>query len=387
MNTYDHAALQKRAVRFLWAYEIAVIIACIGGGLYIATSQGGSLLMAAPLALVACAEMLRIPVAALATRLSWTGRLLSTGVLLVIAVVSFEGLALLFENFLDNRTGSVLAAQRVVDKAQERLDAKSKIVGDAQSSLDVAREKVARLDADIQNKERAAPTNPGFSGKTCTGSNGRAVTCSADRQARTDFTAAQRNHIATLADLRARRSDAQKELDVAAASVSQVSHVEAEQSALVDAKGSLSDVMHLSPMHRLAASVLGVRVADLKEEQFESVKRIGVVGLAGAFATLSMFVSVVVHQTEHDGSESKLSRAIRGYLARRRKRIVSIREVPGPERVVEVEREVVREIPVRQTIIKHVPVDYRNGRYLRLPEKEIAADRLNPIVSKLVGEA
>ena len=106
-----------------------------------------------------------------------------------------------------------------------------------------------------------------------------------------------------------------------------------------------------------------------------------------AFATLSAAVSLVAHAPEHTGEETKLARAIRAYIARRRKKVVAIRQIPGPERIVEVEREVVREVPVRQTIIKHIPVDFRSGRHLALPEREIVANGLNPIVSKLVGEA
>jgi hypothetical protein len=381
-----HEILQRRLMRFLWVYEAAVISACLIGGGLIALSQGGSVAMAAPLFLIAVAEMLRVPVSGLATRLGFGGRALSAVVLIAIAVISFEGLSMIFETFLDNRTAAVLHAQRAYDRADDALREKQQVADRAGSALDVAKSKVAALDADIANKERSAPTQPGFSGKTCTGADGRAVTCASDRQARADYSSAQKAHIATLADLRMQRKTAQGELDKAAATLAAV-NTSGEAHAAADARQALTDTKTLSPMHKLAASVLGVKVADLSEGQFETVKRWGVLGLSAAFATLSAAVSLVAHAPEHTGEETKLARAIRAYIARRRKKVVAIRQIPGPERIVEVEREVVREVPVRQTIIKHIPVDFRSGRHLALPEREIVANGLNPIVSKLVGEA
>lgn len=381
-----HEILQRRLMRFLWVYEAAVISACLIGGGLIALSQGGSVAMAAPLFLIAVAEMLRVPVSGLATRIGFSGRVLSGVVLIAIAVISFEGLSMIFETFLDNRTAAVLHAQRDFDRASDVLFEKQQVADKAGSTLDVAKSKVAALDAGIADKERAAPTQPGFSGKTCSGAGGRAVTCSSDRQARADYSSAQKVHIATLIDLRSQRRAAQVELDKAAAVLATV-NTTGETRAVADARQVLTDTKMLSPMHKLAASVLGVKVADLTEGQFETVKRYGVLGLAGAFATLSAAVSIVAHQPEHTGGESKLARAMRAYIARRRKKVVAIREVPVI-REIEVERTVEKivEVPVRQTIIRHVPIDFRNGRNLALPEREIAADSLNPVVSKLVGE-
>jgi hypothetical protein len=70
-----------------------VITIVAGAGLNIALMGGGSIAMAAPLALIACAEALRIPLSAMATRLRLSGRLLAAVALLAIAVGSAEGLA------------------------------------------------------------------------------------------------------------------------------------------------------------------------------------------------------------------------------------------------------------------------------------------------------
>jgi hypothetical protein len=112
----------------------------------------------------------------------------------------------------------------------------------------------------------------------------------------------------------------------------------------------------------LAASIFGVRVQDLSEEQFEIFKRVAIIGLSGSFATLSMFVSIVAHAEPRSNKPSKLSRAIRSYLARRRKNVVHTVEVTvaGPERIVE--REVPVEKVVTEIVHKYVPVDYRKMR-------------------------
>jgi hypothetical protein len=115
-------------------------------------------------------------------------------------------------------------------------------------------------------------------------------------------------------------------------------------------------------MHKLAASVLGVKVADLSEGQFETVKRWGVLGLSAAFATLSAAVSLVAHAPEHTGEETKLARAIRAYIARRRKAVVRIVEKRVEiEKSVEVEKRV--EIPgPEKTIIRWLPAAEPAGR-------------------------
>jgi hypothetical protein len=336
-----HATLQRRLLALLWVYEIAIIVATMAGGAYIALSQGGQLSFAAPILLIGIAEMLRIPIAALSTRIGGAGKALAVVVLLAIAVISFEGLSMVFEMALDNRTQSVMQAQRVYDKAESILHQKQIILSKANATLDLAKSKVAALDADILNKEKSAPVNPGFSGKTCTGRSGRNVTCDADRQARADFATAQRAHIATLTDLREQRRIAQQSLDVIGADIKGVSTV-AEKAKADDALQALVDVKSLSPMHKLAASILGVNIANLTVEQFESVKRFGVLGLAGAFAVLSAAVSIVAHQPEHDGSESKLARTLRAWIARRRKGVVKLVEVPK----FTGEKVVIRYVPV-----------------------------------------
>ena len=83
---------------------------------------GGSIAMAAPLLLISCAEALRIPLVAMATRLRWAGQLLAAVALLAIAIVSAEGLAVAIEAFLQNRVVDIMRANAAVERAQRAVD-------------------------------------------------------------------------------------------------------------------------------------------------------------------------------------------------------------------------------------------------------------------------
>jgi hypothetical protein len=316
-----HAHLQARVLKFLYAYEAIVILACIGGGFVLTFGQGGSMAAASPLILVAASEMLRIPISSFAVQLDTAGRVLAFIVLAAIAVVSFDALTIIFEQFLDNRAAAVLSAQRAYDLARDQLDDQKRVVANARALVDQAKSNLASVDASIATKEAAAPAQPIPSGKTCGKGN---WTCSADRMARSDFAKAQVAHLAALKQLRTERKDAQTALEQETRAMAALSTEQLERS-LVSARHTLEDTKLLSPMHRLFASILGVRVTELTTDQFEQVKRIGVIGLSGAFATISMFVSVLAHQPERGtAQESKLSRALRAYVARKRRPLIRV---------------------------------------------------------------
>jgi hypothetical protein len=115
----------ERIRRRLWivllAYEGLVVSIVAAAGLNIALAAGGSLPMAAPLPLIACAEMLRIPLSAMAVRRRWPGRLLAAVALLAIAVGSAEGLAVAFEAFLQNRVTEIMRAAGEVERLERNL--------------------------------------------------------------------------------------------------------------------------------------------------------------------------------------------------------------------------------------------------------------------------
>ena len=111
----NDSVVRKRLWVVLICYETLVVAIVAGAGLNIALQGGGSIAMAAPLALIACAEALRIPLSAMATRLRWGGQLLAAIALLAIAIGSAEGLAVAFEAFLQNRVADIMRASAAVD--------------------------------------------------------------------------------------------------------------------------------------------------------------------------------------------------------------------------------------------------------------------------------
>jgi len=363
----DNEQIRRNLIRILWVFELLVIGTCLYAGFNIATAQGGSVSLAAPLIMIASAELLRIPLSAWSTQLTFSMRLMSALVLLAIAIVSFEGLTLAFEQFVTNRLHDVLAVQRVVDIAQDAVDASRQDLLKSKTTIANARSLVEQLNKEIATKEANPPQQPNIGAGSCHNRQGRAVSCNSDLQARRDFTLAQSSHLETLRELRSKRNDAQSKVDSLTANLQSAALSEAEKKLKIS-KEELSDVLHRSPMHRLAASIFGVQVQDLTEEQFEKFKRIAILGLSASFATLSMFVSFVAYAQPRSNKPSKLARAIRAYLARRRKNVVRTVEVTvaGPERIVE--KEVPVEVVREKTIIKHVPFDYKRGR--RMPEYE-----------------
>lgn len=176
------------------------------------------------------------------------------------------------------------------------------------------------LDGQIEALAKSMPAPPVGSGRTCSW-RGQKVSCSADATSAATWQAAMRSYDARLADLTSKRASSQAKVDGARSRT-------AAPEELATAQRALDDELALSPFHRLAASIWGVRVSELTEDQFNVVKRFAVIGLAGTFAVLSMLVSVLVHLQPHDGRSTKLNRMVRAWLARRRRPVY--RDVVGP---------------------------------------------------------
>jgi hypothetical protein len=69
----------------------------------------------------------------------------------------------------------------------------------------------------------------------------------------------------------------------------------------------------------LTAAVFGEPVSEVTPAQFAKAKAFVTVTLAIGFATLSMVVSVIAHSPLRSEAPSKLSRALRAFIAARRK--------------------------------------------------------------------
>jgi hypothetical protein len=327
-------AIQRRLFIALAAYEVCVIGVTAWAGANIALTGGGSLAMAAPLLLIAAAEALRIFVAGWASRVSFFSKMLALLVLAAISVASFEGLSLAFEVFLTNRITHITTMQRDLRAAESRL-------ADASAKQTTTRDDVARIDAAIKDAVAQTPQQPSLSGKTCAGKRGPA-TCTGDTAAQRNYLATVKAHNAEIAQLRAERARVQQAADVAAPT-GQLSND------VMDARDRLNAELQQSPMHRLSATWFGVTVDQLSQAQFEAVRRVAIGGLAGSLAVLSMLVSVVAHAPAKSNEPSKLSRAVRAYVARRRKAVVRVVEVPAGIK----------------TVIRYLPVDARPKRAKR----------------------
>ena len=249
--------IQSRLRKFLWTYESCVVLATLAGGLYVALGQGGSLGLALPLGLVASAEAMRVPTAAILPRLAGFGRTLGMIALVAISAISFEGLIFLFEAVLLNRMTNVIEAQRVVDVASEELKQAQSDRAKAQKAIDAASAEADSVTALLKAKEEHPPEQPALANKC-----GRAV-CNIDRQARIDFARAQKDHLAELKSLRLQRRDAAASVSNLSSAVDAVD-VKAPEQALFSAERKLEDLKTTSPIHRLAASLVGVTPKTLR---------------------------------------------------------------------------------------------------------------------------
>lgn len=340
-------------VRRLWIvlviYEMLVITIVAGAGLNIALMGGGSIAMAAPLALIACAEALRIPLSALATRLRLFGRLLAAVALLAIAVGSAEGLAVAFEAFLQNRVVEIMHAGADVERAQQVVDMAGNERNQQGATVADLTAQVKELDDQVAALAHDMPTPPASSGRTCTGRKGAKITCTVDAVAVAAYATAMKAYNERLKSLTDPRGALQSKVDAARRQVVGVSP-EASK-ALLDAKETFEEKAALSPVWRLTAAVFSENVSAVTEAQFATVKKFVTVTLAITFATLSLAVSVVVHAKLRSDKSSKLSLALRKMFAARRRTLRRIQETVRVEY-----RDRVRMI--------YVPVDGATGRII-----------------------
>jgi prefoldin subunit 5 len=196
-------------VRRLWIvlviYEALVISIVAGAGLNIALMGGGSIAMAAPLALIACAEALRIPLSAMATRLRWGGQVLAAVALLAIAIGSAEGLAVALEAFLENRVVDIMRANGAVERAQRAVDQISSEWRLNDAAIASLAGEVTELDAQVAALAKSIPPPPAASNKTCTW-RGQRVSCSADGAAIATYREAMKAYDARLTSLSSQRA-------------------------------------------------------------------------------------------------------------------------------------------------------------------------------------
>lgn len=315
--------IQRRLILGLALYEVFVISAVAYAGISNATAGGGPLVAAIPVLIVAASEALRVPLSAWATRLSFLNRVLALLVLGCLALASAEGLALAFDNLIAARTKIVSNAARGVDIATANLAQAQRHLAPEQTRLASAENEVAQLDA---KHHALIASPPGFSGTVCRNRKGATFGCPADA-------AAQRTYARQLDSLEEQRRAARAVVAEAQRSVMSID-ITAPTSALALANRDYTDALEASPMHRIAASWFGIRAVDLSEQQFSVFRKYAVTGLSLALASMSALVAWLAFQPEATAKPSRLSRALRAYIARRRKAVIRKVEVPSGVKIV-----------------------------------------------------
>ena len=368
---HPNELVRKRLMRALWMTEVSVIAITAGSGLNLSLGHGGSVAMAAPLFLISAVELVRIPLAGWSTRLGIAGNLGAAVALGAIAVMSFEGLSMAFEQFVNNRVVTVMHAQLDVEKAQRAVDHVSDARGLADADLAKLTSEVNQLDKQITELSRTIPSPAAPSDRVCTRSTKKGVMkvpCGVDMTNAKTYQDAMNEYNSRLGRLEADRHAKQAQIDAAHRKETAIDdHVAADS--LSNAKQALIEELQTSPMHRLAASVYDVPVAQVTEAQFDTVKNLSMFALAGAISVMTVLVSLVAHMTPKlDAKPSRVGKAVRALVARWRRplKIIVTKEVPGPI----VEKEIVKriEVPVPgpETVrIKWLAYDHATGRRIK----------------------
>jgi hypothetical protein len=294
-------------------------------------------------------ETMRVPLAGWAAHLRPVAMLGAFIVMIAIAFMTFEGMVMAGARFMDQRVHDVIEARTALED-----------INDAQATIEAnykkaTEEAARRRDAWVQAQGHKADTVP-VSSAQCGGGIKHG-----QRQGfyACDGGAGNRNNKQALEDHQKQVDDAKKSLDEAEAQLKALPKPDPEASKAADK--AFHRAVAGSTMYRVAASWFGVSATELTDGQFERFKRLAVITVAGSAAVATMLVSFISHATPRvPGEQSKLVRALRAYLARKRKNVVRIvkETVEKPvEKIVEVEKFVDRPVEKIVEVEKHVVVD------------------------------
>lgn len=355
----DNRTLRRRVLVVLACYEAALILVILAAGANIALTAGGTLAGGAPLVIIGLAEATRMPIAAWATRTHWTGRVLAIIALSMIALASFDGLVLVFQIFVDNRLTYVLRAQESVAEAARALDVVEHARDGAETGIAQLAGEVAGAGQQIKDLSVQMPKAATSAG-TCMDKRGRRVSCGADTLNAQSFRVAVADYQARLSVAMKARETAQRNLDAAHARADAIDDRPAK-ARLSEAKDALARELAASPFYRAVAMVFAVPVSNVTDAEFQQVKRVAVIGLAGSFSTLSMMAALVVNAAPMSDRPGRIERAIRAYFARKRRPLIVRRDVP----VVEFrDRIVVKWVPFSEATGHRIKSDGEPGEVI-----------------------
>jgi hypothetical protein len=338
------------------AAEGVVISTCAVAATQIATAHGGDFWACAPILTIAAMESLRVPVAMTIPSMKWMGKVAATALLIGITPLTFEGMALAFEQFMHQRVVEVVNSETKANEAQFALEGVLKAAEQRAAELDRLNQEVKDAEAHRVEIARQQPNLQALpAAQVCSGTNkkGQRYTyeCSDKSIAKSVANANAEARVTYDQQLRAAQDEVAKgRSELRDFEVGPPPDAQKARAYLAAAEREVEEAKASSVMHRAAAAWFGIDVGNLSRGQFETFKKWAMYGLAGATATVTMIAGFVSNMPRKDGKPTKVDQAIRAFIARRRKKLV---------RIVQ---KIQHAPPLRVLEIKYVPFDPGSGR-------------------------
>jgi hypothetical protein len=350
----------------LWVAEAAIITICLITAYQIGMEAKDSTVWAcAPILIIAVMETTRVPLAGWTAHLKPFAMFCGFVIMAAISVLTFEGMSYGVERFMHQRALDVLTARDVLDAAKQKAQDVKDLVAKQTAEVEKRRQLVADLEGQTVT---LTPLPQATIPCTRTDWNNKKhlrqvpSTCQnpAANEATKGNTKAMAAHAKEVAEAHASLTEAEDTLK----KLQSADGLNADD-AVIAAQKAVATAAANSTMYRTAATWFGVPVKDLTDAQFERFKRIAVAALAGATAVATMLLAFISHATPRlPTQKGKLIRAIRAYIARKRKNVVRERIVEKPTGVKTVE--VPKIVEVERVITKHihVPADVNTWRVI-----------------------
>jgi hypothetical protein len=288
-----------------WLAEATVIGVCGWTGLRLAN---GDLAAAVPLLAVSALEATRLPLSSYATQLKPAARIAACLALIGIGVLTAEVASLGFEMMIASRVADVTEARAALDAARAALARVQDKTAQLTSEANAARASLATLAGE-------KPALVQVKSQVCVSKHGSAYDCTPAN--------ALKANTGALAAYDSRLKRAQDALSIAQDRLDDAPNTQEAERALRASESRYRAAVAASPMTRIAAEIFGVELADLSDASFERFKGWVALSLGAAVASTTALLAFLAHLPPRDPTaETKLSRALRAWIARRRKRLI-----------------------------------------------------------------
>jgi hypothetical protein len=408
-----------KAIYFAWLIEGCAVVLGLVNAYMTSLDRSNlplhkSVLIAAPFAMIAVAELSRIPL----VQLFFYSRSYLIRIACLVAVIATAGLTI--ENFafgierlVNLRAEDVTTARKAQILAEENLEHLAILQGQSLAALQLRREQLeaSRDDRtrDIETlTQQVAAVEDGRQKDTqqhterCKGAGSR---CNSAPYLATINDQANKQLVPLQAALAKQRDEANRirtELEKVITQEAEArSRAELEnrdvQNTVAKAKQAVSQIVDDSQMHRIAAMVYSTSPRQVTDEQFGTVRAFFSLFSATIVSIMGTMLAIGYYSEgqslDHNArlreaclqmtaARTKLYRGLRALLARRRKRLVReverVVEVPVDrqvEKIVEITREVPVDRIVQKEVIKEVPVERVVEKIVEVI-KEVPVDRV-----------